>query len=148
MWIGFLIWLDELGATAIAILIGFYVILVASYAFLLWKLRDDGTRRRSRTKSETTIAVQAPYDVAFAKCNDAVLRLKARIISLDYDNGIIESERQSVWRVPFILNVKISRLDAERCSIHVESDTTLHTTLLDFGMNSRRVTRFVRALVQ
>jgi hypothetical protein len=148
LWIGFVVWSYGLDASTIAIMIGIYVVVVALFVFILRRIRSDGSQRRSPTKSETTIAVQAPYDVAFARCNDAILRLKARVVSLDFENGIIESERMSFWHVPFILNVKISRLDADRCSIYVESDAALHTIRFDFGMNSRRVTRFVRELIQ
>ena len=148
LWAAVVIWRYDLGTTEIVTIIVGIIVLAALFLFLLSKLRGDLSKRRSRTKYETTISVQAPYDLVFSKCHNAALRLKARIILLDFENGIIESERKSDWLMPFILNVKISRLDSDRCSIYVESDATLPTVLVDFGMNARRVSRFVRELVQ
>jgi hypothetical protein len=148
IWIISLIWRFGLEVKMIAILIITYLAIAALYLFILSRVRGDLSQRRSRTKSETTVTVQAPYDVAFAKCNDAILRLKCRMITLDFENGIIDSERISIWYAPFILNVKISRIDPDRCSIYVETDSAIPTTLFDFGMNSRRLTRFVREMIQ
>jgi hypothetical protein len=148
LWAAFIIWQYDLGAVwIVGITIGAGFI-VALYIFILTKIRGDLSKRRSRTKYDTTISVMAPYDIAFSKCNDAVLRLKARIVLLDFENGIIESERVTALHAQFILNVKITRLDSDRCSIYVESDATLPTVLFDFGMNARRVNRFVNELIQ
>lgn len=143
-----LMWWFEVEGWFIAL---FALILAPIGAFNLYmhsKLRGDISKKSSRTKYDTTVTLQAPYDVVFAKCNEAVLRRKAKIILLDFENGIIESERVSLWHVPFKLNVKISRIDDDRCSVHVESDATLPTVLFDFGMNARRVNRFLRDLLQ
>jgi hypothetical protein len=148
LWAAYVIWqydLDTVWIVSFTIGAGF---IVALYVFILIKIRGDLSKRRSRTKYDTTISVKAPYDIVFSKCNDAVLRLKARIVLLDFENGIIESERMTFWHVSFILNLKVTRLDSDRCSIYVESDVTLPTVLFDFGMNARRVTRFVNELIQ
>jgi hypothetical protein len=107
----------------------------------LSKLRGD-----SRTKFGSTVTVVAPYDVVFTRCEDIMRSLKATILLIDYDGGVIESERQSFWRAPFKLNVKMSRVGEDRCSVCVESDATVPIALFDFGKNGRRVRRFVRDL--
>jgi hypothetical protein len=101
--------------------------------FLLTKLRGDLSNRSSRTKYGTTATVRASYETVFSKCRTAVIRLKAKFIVLDFENGVIESERQSFWRTPFKLNVKISRIDADRCSVYVESDAVVPTASLILG---------------
>jgi hypothetical protein len=146
--VSFVIWsVDFEMSFVVASVIG-YLLITAIYLFLIWKLRGDTSQRRSRTRYDTTIVVKAPYEMVFAKCKEAVLRLKGRIISLDFEKGTIESERTSAWHVPFILNVKISSLDPQRCSIHVESDAILPTVLFDFGTNSRRVNRFMHEITR
>ena len=148
LWAGFVIWSFDLETAWIVIIILGVTIIVALYVYILVKLRGDLSKRRSRTKHETTISVRAPYDIVFSKCNDAILRLKARIVLLDFEKGMIESERTQAWHVQFILNVQITRLDPDRCSIYIESDVTPPTILFDFGMNARRVSRFVNELTQ
>jgi hypothetical protein len=144
----FVIWSYDLEIAWIIVIIFSAAAIMAVYLFILSKVRGDLSQRRSRTKYETTVTVRASYDVVFAKCSDVILRLKSRIISLDFENGTIESERNSSWHVPFILNVKISRLDPDRCSVYIESDAIIPTALYDFGMNSRRVNRFLQELIQ
>jgi hypothetical protein len=148
LWAAFVIWWYDLEAKWTITIIVACAVVVAIYLLILSKIRGDLSQRRSRTKYDTTVTVKAPYDAVFAKCNDAILRLKARIVLLDFENGTIESERTSSWHVPFILNVKISRLDLDRCTVYVETDATLPTVLYDFGMNSRRANRFLQELIQ
>lgn len=114
--------------------------------FILFKLSGDVSKRSSRTKYDTTVTVMAPYDAVFTRCKDIIQGLKATIVLVDYDGGMIESVRGSIWHVPFKLNVQVSRVGDDRCSVYVESDATMPTVFIDFGMNARRVRGFVRDL--
>jgi len=70
-------------------------------------------------------------------------RLKAVIVDLDYESGVINSQRQSFWRTPFKMSLRVSRINDDHCSVYVESDAVLSTILFDFGSNRRRVRHFI-----
>lgn len=133
-------------APEIVVVVAMAAVLNGLYIFLLRKVRGDLTARRSRTKRDATISVQGSYDAVFGRCQDAVLRLKATIVTLDFDSGVIESERMSNWHIQFILNVKVTKIDDTRCSIYVETDASVPTALFDFGVNARRLRRFMSQL--
>jgi hypothetical protein len=106
-----------------------------------------GSDAPSKVRREARLTIDGNYEAVFDRCESAIRKLGARIISLDRDSGQIYARTGLTWQsFGERMHISVMRQGDTVCSVALTSDSVIPTTLVDYGKNSKNLEILVENL--
>ncbi len=100
-----------------------------------------------RVRQNRAITVQATYSDAFARSQDVLAGMRAKIEHVDVTHGVITARgRPSLWSFGENIRVHLQGVDERQTCIEIESRPRIAYTLMDHGKNFENVEKFCSLL--
>ena len=104
-----------------------------------FRVLKRGRGAPSKVRREARVTVDGNYDETFDRCESAVRKLRAKVISLDRDSGQIHARTGFSWRsVGERVDISVTRQSDTVCSVVLASDSVTPITV-DYGKNSKNL---------
>jgi hypothetical protein len=117
----------------------FWTLLMASSVYQFRVLRR-GPDAPSKVRREARVTIDGTYDAVFDRCESAIRKLGAKIISLDRDAGQIHARTGLSWQsFGERVDISVMRQGDAACSVVLTSDSVTPIVLVDYGKNSKNL---------
>lgn len=111
-------------------------------------LSRDPMNARSRVRHSTVLEVLGAKTELVAKCHVAMAKCGWRTVVLDADKGVVEAEvPMGLLSGASLVTVRITRADRGKSRLEISSEPTSVMVIYDWGINRRRVRKFIAALM-
>jgi hypothetical protein len=126
--------------------VAFWTLCLVSYVYQ-FRVLKRGPGTPSKVRREARVTVDGNYDEVFDRCESAIRKLRAKVISLDRDSGQIHARTGLGWRsFGERVDISVTRQSDTVCSVVLASDSVTPITMVDSGKNSKNLEILVENL--